>query len=218
MDESFVVWRLRSVACCFYSIRYWQYFCLICFGVYGSSLVSYSFKPFGESSKSHDSIDDGLLTWAASLGAITNGGIRVVFGELVDRFSFKLLMSIILTIELAMCLLFWVAANSPGFFFFLVLLNYAVLGGFFTIFPVSVTRIFGLEKGPQVFVQISMGSFISSLLNLAATKWLLPASNYLVLFCTGAVTTLLALTMLCFIKEELDVENLRKRDALVAEP
>lgn len=61
-------------------------------------------------------------------------------------------MSIILTVELAMCLVFWVAANSPGFFFFLILLNYAILGGFFTIVPVSVTKIFGLELGPQVYV------------------------------------------------------------------
>ena len=63
-----------------------------------------------------------------------------------------------------------------------------------------------------------MGSFFSSLLNLFTTKWLLPATNYLTLFCLGGAVTCLALGVLCFIKEELDVENLRKRDALVAEP
>lgn len=217
LDDSSVVWRLRSVASCFYSIRYWQYFGLMAFGCYGSTLVSYSFKPFGESSKSHTGIDDGLLTWAASVGAITNGSMRIVFGNLVDRFSFKFLMSVVLTIELAMCMLFFIAANSSGFFFFLILLNYSILGGFFTIFPVSVTKIFGLKVGPQVYVQISMGSFFASLLNLFATKWLLPATNYFVLFCTGAAVTCVALALLCFIKEELDVENLRRRDAIVAE-
>lgn len=62
-----------------------------------------------------------------------------------------------------------------------------------------------------------MGSFVSNVLNLLATKYLLPATSYLVLFCYGAAVTLVALVMLCFIKEELDVENLRKRDAIVAE-
>ena len=188
------------------------------FGCYGSTLVSYSFKPFGESSKSHHGLDDTMLTWAASVGSITNGLMRIVFGNLIDRFSFKLLMGIILTIELAMCLLFYFAANSAAFFFILIMLNYAILGGYFTIFPVSVTKIFGLELGPQVYVQLAMGSFFSSLFNLITTKWLLPATNYITLFMTGAGVTVIAIVILCFIQENLDVENLKKRDAVIAVP
>ena len=71
----------------------------------------YSFKPFGESSRSHEPIGDSLLTWAASIGAITNGSARVVFGNLIDKYSFKFLMGIILTIELILCIVFHVSAN-----------------------------------------------------------------------------------------------------------
>mmetsp|Transcript_19470 Transcript_19470/g.24028 ORF Transcript_19470/g.24028 Transcript_19470/m.24028 type:complete len:237 (-) Transcript_19470:72-782(-) len=217
-DDAFVTWRLKKFYYCFWSTRFWQYFTLMAFGCYGSTLVTYAFKPFGESSSSHSPIDDGLLTWAASIGAIVNGSMRVVFGKLIDKLSFRLLMSIVLTIELAMCLVFYFAANSPWFFFVLILLNYAILGGFFTILPVSVTRIYGLELGPQVYVQISMGSFLSSLFNLATTKWLLPATGYLTLFAGGSLVTVVALAVLCFIKEDLDVENLHKKKALVSEP
>ena len=42
--------QLKSHWYCFYSIRYWQYFALMVLGNYGSTLLSYSYKPFGESS------------------------------------------------------------------------------------------------------------------------------------------------------------------------
>ena len=82
------------------------------FGLYGIPLVTQSFKGFGESSKNHDQISDGLLTWASSIGAITNGSMRLVFGTLIDRYSFKILMGIVLAIELTICLLFYFAAYN----------------------------------------------------------------------------------------------------------
>ena len=48
-------------------------------------------------------------------------------------------MSIVLTIELAICVLFYWAANSPVFYFICVMLNYTCIAGIYAIFPVSVT-------------------------------------------------------------------------------
>ena len=42
---------------------------------------------------------------------------------------------------------FW-AANVVELYFVCVLVNYAVLGGLFAVFPVSVTNVYGLELGP----------------------------------------------------------------------
>ena len=67
---------------------------------------------------------------------------------MIDKFSFKLLMGVILTAEFTMCILFYVSANTPGLYFSLILANYAIVGGFFVILPVSVTRTFGLRLGP----------------------------------------------------------------------
>ena len=114
-------------------------------GVYGATLLSYSYKPFGESSSTHKKINDGLLTWASSIGAgFVNGGSRVVFGALIDKFKFKQLMIIILFTELVTCLAFYWSAHIPAIYFCMVLLNYGVLGAYFTVLPVSVTRVYGL--------------------------------------------------------------------------
>ena len=77
-----------------------------------------------------------------------NGLSRIFFGTLVDKYSFKLLMGILMAIQLVnACVCFW-AAYVPALFFICILVNYLVLGGLFAVFPVSVTNVFGLELGP----------------------------------------------------------------------
>lgn len=90
-----------------------------------------------------------------------------------------------------------------------------VLGGLFAVFPVSVTRLFGLEFGPTIYVQILFGSFVSSLINLMSTKWLEPATNFVTLFYIGSATQIATLAMLWWFREELDVDNLAKVNGLV---
>ena len=102
----------------------------------------------------------------------------------------------------------------PALFFICILANYLVLGGLFAVFPVSVTNVFGLKLGPQIYVQILFGSFISSIFNLFTTKWLLPVTNFVTLFYVGALTQVATLVMLWWFKEELDVKNLAKHNAI----
>ena len=74
----------------FYSLRFWQYFAIYTIGNYFSALFSYSYKPFGENDSPHDQISDKTLTWAASIGAgLINGLSRIVFGLLIDKFTFR---------------------------------------------------------------------------------------------------------------------------------
>ena len=120
-------------------------------------------------------------------------------------------MGIVLSIELVVCVLFYWAANSPTLYFICVLLNYTCIAGTYAIFPVSVISVFGLKRGPQVYVQVLIGSFFSSLFNLFATKWI---ENYLTLFMIGASVTFVSIIVLCFLKEELDVDRLNEKGLL----
>ena len=53
------------------------------------------------------------------------------------------------------------------------------------------------------------------MLNLLATKLILPATTFLTLFMMGNVTTVLCLVVLFFYEEKLDVENLARWNAVV---
>ena len=90
------------------------------------------------------------------------------------------------------------------------------MGGFFVVLPVSMTRTFGLKLGPQVFA-LNFGGVISAIINLCITKWLLPATNYFTLYAAGGGFTFIGLLILCFLKEGLDIENLKRHDALIVE-
>ena len=80
-------------------------------------------------------------------GAV-NGLARIVFGTLVDKYSFRTMMGLLMFVQLINSLVcFWAAYVTP-LYFTCVLVNYAVLGGLFAVFPVSVTNVFGLELGP----------------------------------------------------------------------
>ena len=184
-------------------------------GNYYGGFFAYSYKTFGESTGTHPQISDLTLTWAASIGAgLVNGLSRVFIGTLVDKYSFKTLMGILMTIQLVnACVCFW-AAYVPALYFICILVNYGCVAGIFTVFPSSVTNVFGLELGPQIYVHILCGGFISSILNLLTSKYLLPATNFVTMFYVGAIFQVVTLLFIWWFKEELDVENLAKRNAL----
>ena len=185
------------------------------FGGYSATFLQYSFKPYGESNSSHPAISDKTLTWAASVGAgFINGLSRISFATLADKYSFRTLMSALQLIELVVALTFYWAAYVPSLYFTCILLNYVAMGGFYAIFPVSVTSVFGLTYGPQIYVQILFGSFCASLWDLGMTRWVLPETSFSFMFYFGAGVTLVTLAIVYFFKEQLDSENLAKWNAL----
>jgi len=94
------------------------------------------------------------------------------------------------------------------------MINYMVLGGLFTIFPISVTKMFGLQHGPQIYVQIMGGGFVSAILNLISTKYILPVTSFITIFYIGSLTQVITLVLLWCFEEELDYYNLEKANGL----
>ena len=82
---------------------------------------------------------------------------------------------------------YW-AAFYPTLYFICILINFMSVGGMFTIFPVSVTNVFGIEHGPAIYVTVLFGGFLTSVLNLFSIKWILPATNFMTLYYVGSLT------------------------------
>jgi hypothetical protein len=80
-----------------------------------------------------------LLTWAASIGAgLINGGSRVVFGYLMDYYTFRTLFGwITFAAMLNGCVQYWAAWWAPAYFL-VIMINYGIIGGTFAIFPTAV--------------------------------------------------------------------------------
>jgi len=187
---------------------------MILANIFGT-FFSYSYKVYGETDTPHPPISDKFLSWAASIGSgLVNGLSRIVLGALVDKVGFKTLFTILMVVQLVNALTCYWAAYIPAVYFLCVMLNYMCVGGIFAIFPVAVTNVFGLEAGPQIYVWLLLGAFVSSLVNLFETTVLEKAIGFASLFYFGAVTQVLALIVIYFYEEKLDVERLRKHEAL----
>ena len=145
---------------------------------------------------------------------MVNGLSRIVLGAVVDRLGFKRLFFILMVVQLVNSLTCYWAAFIPWVYFICIMLNYMCLGGIFAIFPVAVTNVFGLDTGPQIYVWILLGSFISSLINLFETSVILDWLGFASLFYFGAATQVLALVVTWCYEEKLDVDRLRKHNAL----
>ena len=102
----------------------------------------------------------------------------------------------------------------PWLYFLCILLNYMSIGGMFALFPTSVTKVFGEEFGPQVYVWVLLGCFLASLVNTFNTIWLIKVIGIQALFYLGSVTQVITLVILYFFEERLDVENLARYNAL----
>ena len=108
-------------------------------------------------------------------------------GALFDGHGFKKLFTFLTLSQLFVSLICYHAVNWPWLYFICILLNYMSLGGMFAIFPVSVTKVFGAEFGPQIYVWVLLGSFFSSLINTFNTIWLVGAIGFQALFYLGSV-------------------------------
>ena len=210
--------EIRSTWHCIYSVRFWQFFSMMILSNVFGTFFSYSYKVYGENQEPHPPISDTTLTWAASIGSgLVNGVSRITLGAVVDRVGFKKLFAFLMAIQLINSLTCYWAAFIPSVYFACVMLNYMSLGGMFAIFPVAVTNVFGLATGPKIYVWILLGTFIASLIILIETTYLEDLLGFAALFYFGSVTQIATLIILYYYKEELDVERLRKHNALCSQ-
>ena len=119
-----------------------------------------------------------------------------------------------MVIELANSLVCYWAAYWPPAYFACILINYVVIGGIYSMFPVSVMRCFGQEHGAQIYVNIMFGNIFGSLTNLLTNEWLFPATSYVTMFYFGSAVQVTTLIVLYFTNEELDVKSLARVNGL----
>ena len=126
-------------------------------------------------------------------------------GWLQDKVSFRTLMIGLMTMQLSISLVVYWLASVPSLYFIAVVMNYFCSGGLFAVFPGSVTNLFGLNKGPQIYSIILTASIVSSSLNLLMTELLLPATGFMACFLVGSGMTVIVLIILWRFEEKLDI-------------
>ena len=110
-------------------------------------LISNCNRDFGNKS----GVSQNTLFILGTLFGIINGSSRFFWGFLMDKFGFKILMFIITGIEIAIASTLYFAVENDVIYVISVLLISACLGGHFAILAPVFNKIFGLEKGPEMY-------------------------------------------------------------------
>ena len=110
---------------------------LMLIGTYGSFATSDS----GFSINSED-----LVVLTGSIGALFNGVGRIIWGKLADQINFRKSMIIMMTIQAVILFIYFTTAASVPMYFLLTGLLMFCFGGNLSLFPTSVSDMFGTEN------------------------------------------------------------------------
>ena len=121
----------------------------------------------------------------------------------MDLFGFKVLMFIITSIEIIIASTLYFSVFSPILYIISILLISACIGGHFSILSPVFNKIFGLEKGPEMYGLTGNFIGIASISGPIMTNFLLKEKeDFLVVFLVGGALCVVKLVVLIFFKEE----------------
>ena len=133
----------------------------------------------------------------------------------MDKFGFKVLMFIITGIEIAISISLYFTVKITILYILSILLISACIGGHFSILSPVFNKIFGMERGPEMYGLTGIFIGIASICGPLMTKFLLnDVKDFLVVFLIGGVLCVIKLIVLFFFDEN-DPFTLNKSSNLI---
>ena len=121
----------------------------------------------------------------------------------MDKFGFKTLMFIITSIEILIASTLYFSVFNPILYIISILLISACIGGHFSILSPVFNKIFGLEKGPEMYGLTGNFIGIASISGPIMTNFLLEDKpDFLIVFLVGGALCVVKLVVLIFFKED----------------
>ena len=134
----------------------------------------------------------------------------------MDKFGFKVLMFIITTIEIIISATLYFSVQIEVIYIISVLLISACLGGHFAILSPVFNKIFGLEKGPEMYGLTGNFIGIASVSGPLMSNFVLKEKkDFLVVFLVGGALCVVKFVVLIFFKENIKFKYKESDDNLI---
>ena len=108
--------------------------------------------------------DDEFLTILISICSLCNGGGRMLWGKLYDKFNFKQVYGFLLTLQLALASSIYYVSTTESLFIVWSCLSLFCGGGHFALFPALCLKEAGVADGtriyPFIYLAFSFSNFI----------------------------------------------------------
>lgn len=151
---------------------------------------------------------------SGTLFGLINGSTRAIWGYLMDKFGFKILMFIISFIEIGVSCTFYFFADNPYIFVIENMLIACCLSGITLLIPLF-PKVFGKELGAQLYgitgIFIALSSLVGPLLIKLIVK---NDEDYLTVYLIGASLGIIkTIGLICFKENkpyEFEYKNINK--------
>ena len=134
----------------------------------------------------------------------------------MDKFGFKVLMFIITTIEIIIAATLYFSVQIEVIYIISVLLISACLGGHFAILSPVFNKVFGLEKGPEMYGLTGNFIGIASVSGPLMSNFVLKEKkDFLVVFLVGGALCVVKFVVLIFFNENIKFKYKGSDDNLI---
>ena len=134
---------------------------------------------------------------------LVNGSTRFIWGHLLDKLSYKMLMFIILFLELAVSVSVYYSVKEPILYLAENFIIALALSGTFTMITPTFHKVFGHKNGAKIYgltgILIGIASFLGPVLTKLFIK---KEEDYLKVYLVGAGSVFINIITLFFFKEE----------------
>ncbi|XP_077981870.1 apicoplast pyruvate carrier 1-like isoform X2 [Glandiceps talaboti] len=158
---------------------FWTLYCILFVNVQTQSLVPALYKDFGEGFID----DDHFLALVGSFASVGNSVGRIFWGHIADRFSFRVAMIILCSLNtiLMLTLIASEHANRAMFFIWICAIFFTFSGNF-SIFPSTTARSFGEEYMGMNYGCLFTAITVSSVMGTIIANSLLTLTGWVGLF------------------------------------
>ena len=155
-----------------------------------------TFKKYGQANIK----DEKFLTLVGSVASIF-GGIRFVWSQLVDRYSFKLSYSIVLAINLIFGATIVLVSKQRYLYMIWVTFILWAWGAHFALAPTICAKLFG-KHAPMMFAVVFSSGAFALIISSFLVKFFLASIGYATFYYIGTGMSAAAALLLIFFKEE----------------
>ena len=172
---------------------------------------------------SKNNVPQKALTALATCFGLVNGGTRFIWGMLVDKFGFKLLMIGILCFEIVVSGTIYFSVKYTALYLIENFIVAIALSGTFTMITPEFNKAFGVRLGAKIYGITGFLIGVSSFLGPVLTKLVVKHNrDYLICYVSGGAVIIVNIVLLIFYKTEKEdnintVEPIEYEDSMIEE-
>ena len=203
----------------FHGVQIYQIIAMNFCTLYFCYMVTNTNRSFGQLNM----LNEGLLSTLSKTFSLLNGGGRIMWGILFDKFGFKPLYTLLVCAELIISASIFFIGGYSSLYFIAVCITSLLLAGNIALMVPLYPKIFGTRYGPEVNgIAVALYGFSCLLGPIIAKFFIKERSDYKILYLSGTFFALISLiTVLTFDEkvfkfkheknEEVGKSNIEKR-------